>query len=67
MVQKTPKHRLTRRLFPSPFYLLNAARYSTLDEKHACASLAVFDIQYFMLKNFGYDMSDFHLLVVALF
>ena len=51
MVQKTHKHRLTRRVFPCLFYLFKykyriKARYSTLDEKHAFASLAVFDIQY---------------------
>ena len=48
MVQKTHKHRLTRRVFPCLFYLSNksTARHSTLDEKHAFASLAMFDIQY---------------------
>ena len=51
MVQETHKHRLTRREFPCLFYLLIykyriTARYSTLDEKHAFASLAMFDIQY---------------------
>ena len=53
MVQKTHKHRLTRRVFPCLFYLLNTSielqhgtLYSILDEKHAFASLAMFDIQY---------------------
>ena len=45
MVQKTHKHRLTRRVFPCLFYRI-IVRYSTLDEKHAFASLAMFDIQY---------------------
>ena len=53
-MQKTHKHWLTRRVFPCLFYLLNTStnlqlfgiRYSTLDEKHAFASLAMFDIQY---------------------
>ena len=50
MVQKTHKHRLTRRVFPCLFYLLNTStelQHGTpLDEKHAFASLAMFDIQY---------------------
>ena len=52
MVQKTHKHRLNRSVLPCLFYLLNTntelhtARYSTLDEKRAFASLAMFDIQY---------------------
>ena len=55
MVQKTHKHKLTGRIFPCLFYLSDydttelhriTARYSTLDEKHAFASLALFDIQY---------------------
>ena len=51
MVQKTHKHRLTRRIFPCLFYLLKykyqlTARYSTLDENYAFASLAMFVIQY---------------------
>ena len=51
MVQKTHKHRLYRRVFPCLSYLFKykyrfTARYSTLDEKHAFASLAIFDIQY---------------------
>ena len=50
------KMQKTRRVFPCLFYLLNTstellhgritARYSTLDEKHAFASLAMFDMQY---------------------
>ena len=51
MVQKTHKHRLTCRVFPCLFLLFkykyrNTARYSTSDEKHAFAPLAMFDIQY---------------------
>ena len=46
MVQKTHKHRLTRRVFPCLYKYRITARYSTLDEKHAFASLAMFDIQY---------------------
>ena len=42
MVQKTHKHRLTRRVYK---YRITA-RYSTLDEKYAFSSLAMFDIQY---------------------
>ena len=55
MVQKTHKHRLTRRIFLSLFYLFKykyriIARYWTLDQKHAFASLAMFDIQYFITE-----------------
>ena len=55
MVQKTHKHRLTRRVFPCLFYLFKykyriIARYSTLDEKHAFASLAMFGSQYRMTR-----------------
>ena len=51
MVQKTHKHQLTRRVFLCLFYLLNTSTklqhgYSTLEEEHALASLAMFDIQY---------------------
>ena len=42
MVQETHKHRLIRRVFQ---YRITA-QYSTLDEKHAFASLAMFDIEY---------------------
>ena len=50
-MQKTHKHRLTRRVFPCLFLPFKykyriTARYSTLDEKHAFASLAMFDSQY---------------------
>ena len=49
MAQKTHKHRLTRRVFPVLRFKYKyriTARYSTLNEKHAFASLAMFDIQY---------------------
>ena len=46
MVQKTHKYRLTGRVFPCKYKYRITARYSALDEKHAFASLAIFDIQY---------------------
>ena len=46
MVQKTHKHRLTRRVFPWQYKYRNTAHYLTWDEQHAFASLAMFDIQY---------------------
>ena len=51
MVQKTHKHRLTHCVFPCLFLPYKykyriIAQYWTLDEKHAFASLAMFDIQY---------------------
>ena len=46
MVQKTHKQRLTRPVLPFKYKYRIIARYSTLDEKHTFASLAMFDIQY---------------------
>ena len=51
MVQKTHKQRLTRRVFPCQYKYRITARYSTLDEKHAFASLAMFNIQY-LIKEY---------------
>ena len=51
MVHKIHKHRLSRVVFPRPFYLVNTAQCSTLDEKHVFASLAMFDIQYLIKES----------------
>ena len=50
MVQKTDKHQLTRHVLPFKYKYRITARYSTLDDKLAFASLAMFDIQY-LIKN----------------
>ena len=55
MVQKTHKHRLTpcisMPVLPFKYKYRITARYSTLGEKHAFASLAMFDIQYLIKER----------------
>ena len=55
MVQKTHKHRPCISLPGLPFkykYRITA-RYPTLDEKHAFASLAISDIQYLIMTRYA--------------
>ena len=46
MVQKANSPRISLHVLPFKYKYQITAWYSTLDEKHAFASLAMFDIQY---------------------